>query len=78
MKLFCKKSKETSIPDTCHKTPLPDAALLSEIEQVKIAMDSAYSNFQNELDPDLIDCYIFERNAVMKRYHFLLKQAKLS
>ena len=26
-------------------------------------------------DPDLIDCYIYEVNAVMKRYRYLLNQA---
>ena len=53
-----------------------DPALLSEIEQVKQQMDLAYCNFQNAMDPDLIDCYIFESNAAWKRYRFLLKEAK--
>jgi hypothetical protein len=39
-------------------------------------MEAAYSNFENVSDPDLIDCYIYELNAVWKRYKFLLKQAK--
>ena len=39
-------------------------------------MDDAYSNFQTAMDPDLIDCYIFESNAACKKYHFLLKKAK--
>ena len=39
-------------------------------------MDTAYANFQNVMDPDLIDCYIYESNAAQKRYHFLLKQLK--
>lgn len=26
-------------------------------------------------EPDLIDCYIYEVNSVMKRYKFLLEQA---
>ena len=33
--------------------------LLSEIEQTKCALASAYSNFENVVDPDLIDCYIY-------------------
>ena len=57
-------------------TPIQDTVLLKEIEKVKADMDNAYINFQNVLDPDLIDCYIFESNAALKRYHFLLKQAK--
>ena len=51
--------------------------LLQEIERVKIQMENAHYNFQNAMDPDLIDCYIFESNAAWKRYRFLLKQAKM-
>ena len=40
-------------------------------------MENAHYNFQNAMDPDLIDCYIFESNAAWKRYRFLLKQAKM-
>lgn len=48
--------------------------LRGEIEQVKQELDTAYSNFEHVIDPDLIDCYIFEVNAVQKRYKYLLKQ----
>lgn len=51
-------------------------ALLAEIERVKMQMENADNNFQNAMDPDLIDCYIFEGNAAQKRYRFLLRQAK--
>lgn len=51
-------------------------ALLEEIERVKMQMENAHYNFQNAMDPDLIDCYIYESNAAWKRYRFLLKQAK--
>ena len=50
--------------------------LLNEINRTKRQMDEAYSNFQSAMDPDLIDCYIFESNAACKKYHFLLKKAK--
>ena len=29
----------------------------------------------SDLEPDLIDCYIYDVNSVMKRYKFLLEQA---
>jgi hypothetical protein len=64
MKLFSKK-----------RTPQIDI-LLNEIKKTKLALESANSNFENVIDPDLIDCYIYEVNAVQKRYKFLLKQAK--
>lgn len=51
--------------------------LLLEISKAKLALESAYSNFENVVDPDLIDCYIYEVNSVQKRYKYLLKQAKL-
>lgn len=50
--------------------------LLGEIEKVKTQMDNAYHNFQSAMDPDLIDCYIYEGNAAWKKYRFLLRQAK--
>lgn len=50
--------------------------LQDEIKKTKLALESAYSNFENVIDPDLIDCYIYEVNAVQKRYKFLLKRAK--
>ena len=63
-----------------HKTPPKDTVnkeLLEEIERVKRQMENAHYNFQSAMDPDLIDCYIFESNAAWKKYRFLLKQAKM-
>lgn len=54
----------------------PNKELLEEIERVKMQMENAHCNFQNAMDPDLIDCYIYESNAAWKRYRFLLKEAK--
>ena len=50
-----------------------DDELLREIERVKLQMENAYTNFQCAMDPDLIDCYIYESNAAWKRYRFLLR-----
>lgn len=66
MKLFQKHSQRE----------ISEYNIQEEIEKVKAQMDTAYTNFQNVVDPDLIDCYIFESNAAWKRYRFLLKQAK--
>lgn len=49
--------------------------LMQDIAKTKCALDCAYSNFDNVVDPDLIDCYIYEVNAVQKRYKFLLEKA---
>lgn len=58
------------------KRPPKDDHLMQEIDQTKIALEAAYSNFQNVVDPDLIDSCIYELNAVQNRYRFLLKQVK--
>ena len=50
--------------------------LKNELEKTKVALESAYSNFENVLDPDLIDCSIYELNTVQKRYKFLLNKVK--
>lgn len=52
--------------------------LLNELEQTKWALETARSNFENVVDPDLIDCYIYELQAVQMRYKFLLEKAKQS
>lgn len=52
-------------------------ALLSDLEKTKRALEIAYSGFDNVTEPDLIDCYIYEVNAIMKRYKFLMEQADL-
>lgn len=49
--------------------------LLRDIDKTKFALETAYSNFDNVKEPDLIDCYIYEINSSLKRYKFLLEQA---
>lgn len=49
--------------------------LREELALARNALENAYSGFDNATDPDLIDCYIFELNAVMKRYKYLLQKA---
>lgn len=47
-----------------------------ELIQTRRALEIAYSGFDNVTDPDLIDCYIYELNSIMKRYKYLLEQAE--
>jgi len=49
--------------------------ILEDLEKTRYELETAYSGFDNVTDPDLIDCYIYEVNAVMKRYRYLLNQA---
>ena len=54
----------------------PREMLLADIQKTQCALEIAYSGFDNVTDPDLIDCYIYEVNSVLKRYRFLLQQAE--
>ncbi len=50
--------------------------LLEEISLTKLALECAYSKFDNTCDPDLIDSSIYELNAAQKKYKFLLNELK--
>lgn len=50
--------------------------LLSDLAKTKNDLDIAYSNFENVIDPDLIDSCIYELNAVQKKYKFLYERVK--
>lgn len=50
-------------------------SILEDLEKTRCALENAYAGFDNVTDPDLIDCYIYEVNSVLKRYKFLLEQA---
>lgn len=52
------------------------SSLLDAIAKTRYELENAYAGFNNAIDPDLIDCYIFEVNALLKRYRFLLHQAE--
>ena len=54
-----------------------DELLREEIKKAMIALESAYCGFDNATDPDLIDCYIYQVNAILKRYKFLLEKISL-
>ncbi|MBO5489433.1 MAG: YaaL family protein [Eubacterium sp.] len=51
--------------------------LLSEIDLLHQSLETVNSNFENVSDPDLIDSYIYEMNALSFRYKYLLKQIRL-
>ena len=50
-------------------------SLMLDIQKTKCELENAYAGFDYVTDPDLIDCYIYEQNAVMKRYKYLLQKA---
>ena len=55
--------------------------LLEDLDRTKHDLDSAYTNLayrnlENVVEPDLIDCYIYEVQSVQMRYQFLLGRVK--
>lgn len=50
--------------------------LIREITLTRNAIETAYSNFENAVEPDLIDCYIYQLNSEQKRYKYLIELAK--
>lgn len=69
LKKIAKPEKE-EIPLTAREL------LLADIAKTQHALEVAYCGFDYVTDPDLIDCYIYEVNSALKRYRFLLEQAR--
>ena len=52
------------------------ALLMNDLDRTALDLQDAYRNLENVVDPDLIDCYIYELNSVQMRYKFLLTSIK--
>lgn len=50
--------------------------LKDDLHRTAQDLQDAYRNLENVIDPDLIDCYIYELNSVQMRYKFLLTSIK--
>ena len=72
MKLFM---SFLSQPEIKEESKTLRECIMDDIEKTKEELETAYSGFDNVTDPDLIDYYIYEVNAVLKRYRYLLNQA---
>lgn len=51
-------------------------SLRESIEKTRMALDNAYAGFDYAVEADLIDSYIYEINALQKRYKHLLELAE--
>jgi len=49
--------------------------LKDSIQKTRQALEIAYAGFDNAIEEDLIDSYIFEINALQKRYNHLIDLA---
>lgn len=68
MKTFYNQSYYTSENMDVHFS-VP--SLREDLEKTRIALEIAYAGFDNAVDPDMVDCYIYEINALLKRYKHL-------
>ncbi|MDR2044725.1 MAG: YaaL family protein [Clostridium sp.] len=50
---------------------LATPTLREDLKRTRIALEIAYAGFDNAVDEDMIDCYIYEINALQKRYRHL-------
>ena len=66
MHLFKKKNSK----------PRPIDILIEEINLTKQELETAYSHFENVIDPDLISSSIYHINSIQERYKYLLKLLK--
>ena len=51
-------------------------ALLEGLGQTRALIAQAYAGFNAARDPDLIESYVFEINALQARYSYLLRRVK--
>lgn len=66
--------KELTLPNTILPPPeeIHYLSIKEDLKKARYALETAYLGFDNATDPDLIDCYIYEVNSVLKRYTYLL------
>lgn len=67
-----RKRQNTNVPGT-----LENLELKAEIDRTRHRLESVRNQFEEVVDPTLIDCYIYELKAVQLRYQFLLRRFKL-
>jgi len=73
MKIFFRQSRNQELPVD---TELTSLNLKESIEKTRQALEIAYAGFNDALDDDLIDSYIYEINALQKRYEHLTELAQ--
>ena len=58
------------------KRPTATDILKAELDLTKAELETAYSHFENVVDPDLISSSIYHINSIQERYKYLLKLIK--
>lgn len=68
MKILFRQSYDNKQPV---ETEITSLNLKESIEKTRQALEIAYSGFDNAVETDLIDSYIYEINSLQKRYKHL-------
>lgn len=55
---------------------LSQVSIQESIEKTRYALDIAYAGFNDAVDTDLIDSYIYQINALQKKYEHLTNLAE--
>lgn len=50
--------------------------MLESLAQTRVQINQAYAGFNGTADPDLIESYVYEINALQSRYNYLLRVIK--
>ncbi len=58
------------------KAPSAIDLLKAELDMTKAELETAYSHFENVVDPDLISSSIYRINSIQERYKYLMKLLK--
>ena len=58
------------------KCPTAIDILKAELDLTKAELETAYSHFENVVDPDLISSSIYHINSIQERYKYLMKLIK--
>ena len=74
MKIFFSRNYDSSRLTEEDLTPV---SLREAMEKTREALDVAYAGFDNAVDVDMIDSYIYEINYLQKRYKHLTDLAAL-
>ncbi len=69
-------SRKFEITDTSDED-YTKVSLQDSIEKTRRALDIAYAGFDDAVETELIDSYIYEINALQLRYKYLISQADL-
>ncbi len=74
MKFYYSRSLKEDLPI---EEDITKPNIYEDIKKTRYALEIAYAGFDNAVEPELIDSYIYEINSLQKRYDHLLELTSL-